>query len=389
MAEFLSASSATGSILYVITTISRGGAENHLLELVRSQVAAGCRIAVAYLKGDGYWRTSLESSGVRVVDLHMSSYGEIGPIVRLRALISEFSPAIVHAHMPPAELYSRLALQGISRQELPLVITKHNDERFYNGIGQRQVGRWVVQRAEKVIAISESVMCFMSGSQGLRIPPEKMVTIHYGIDIEPYEIIKPEETGALRQSWGVAADDFLIGTVARLVPQKALHILLQGFALYQAQARRSTRLVLVGAGPLEAELKQLAERLGIQNSLIWAGFREDIPVVMNALDVFALTSLYEGFGLVLLEAMAAGRAVVASRISAIPEIVLNGETGLLVRAADPGSLPVAFTALEDDTFRLKLGRAGRERARSRFTIARMASETARLYAACLRETRHD
>ena len=97
-------------ILHVITTVNRGGAENHLVDLCREQVSAGHHVAVAYLKGDRYWQAELDGMGAHPQCLDLKRYGEIGPVLRLRRMMRTFDPDIVHAHMPPAELYARLAL---------------------------------------------------------------------------------------------------------------------------------------------------------------------------------------------------------------------------------------------------------------------------------------
>ncbi|OGQ87751.1 MAG: hypothetical protein A2512_10565 [Deltaproteobacteria bacterium RIFOXYD12_FULL_56_24] len=367
-------------VLHVITTINRGGAENHLVELVRGQVEQGLQVVVAYLKGDGYWANELRNLGVRVESLQLEHYGESAPMWRLRNLIRQCKHDIIHAHMPPAELYTRLAVMFL-RPAPVMVISKHNDEPFYRGLGQRVVGAWVARRAARMIAISDAVNTY--ACTHLKMPAAHVVTVHYGIDPLPFEQVEDGRRLALRAEWGIPFEAWVIGTVARLVPQKALHTLLTGYAQYRVQARHPSRLVLVGRGPLETELKSLAQQLGLADEIIWAGFREDIPVVMKAFDTFALTSSYEGFGLVLLEAMAAGRPVVATAVSAIPEIVEDGETGLLCRSSDVDGLARALLQLEDASLRARLGAAGHERAVECFALTRMAENTLAVYQECL------
>lgn len=367
-------------ILHVITTINRGGAENHLAALVSGQVASGLKVTVAYLKGDGYWANSFRDMGVRVEPLGLRHYGEVLPVAKLRALIRTAAPDIVHAHMPPAELYTRLALL-LLHPAPAMVISKHNDEPFYRGVGQRRVGRWVSRRAARMIAISDAVNAY--ARKHLDMPASRVTTVHYGIDPGPYERVSESQRADVRAGWGIPSDAWVIGTVARLVPQKALHVLLKAYARYGALARQDSRLVLVGRGPLEDELRTLARQLGLEDKIIWAGFREDIPAVMNAFDIFALTSSYEGFGLVLLEAMAAARPVVASLVSAIPEIVQHEVTGLLCEAGDHEGFAQALLRLEQVDVRDRLGKAGHERALTRFTIARMTEATLSIYKECL------
>lgn len=364
-------------IFHVITTINRGGAENHLVELVRGQIAAGMDVSVAYLKGDGYWARSLTDAGAHVLAMGLKRYGELAPMFRVRASIRAHAPDIVHAHMPPAELYARLALLFYGAVAPALIITKHNDERFYAGPGQRQLGRWVARRASRLITISDAVNRYVVAN--LRLEPRKVTTVHYGIDPMPYEAVPKESVAQVRASWNIPASAWVIGTVARLVPQKALHVMLTGYAQYCQSATRPSRLVLVGRGPLDTELQALARKLGIAGQVVWAGFREDIPAVMRAFDCFALTSEYEGFGLVLLEAMAAGLPVVATAVSAIPEVVDDEKTGVLCASGDADAVAKAFARCEDAQVRADFGRCGLQRVTSQYTLSAMVAKTSSIY----------
>jgi glycosyltransferase involved in cell wall biosynthesis len=210
-------------------------------------------------------------------------------------------------------------------------------------------------------------------------PPSNVTVIRYGIDNNQSDGVEPTAIADLRSSWGAGEEAYVIGTVARLAPQKSLDVLLKAFATYHARATIRSRLVIVGTGPLEAELKQLASELGIASEVVFAGFREDIPAVIKAFNLFVLSSRYEGFGLVLLEAMSAARPVVASRVSAIPEVVEEGVSGLLADAGDVGAFAEKFALFEEPARRLAFGQAGRERARAEFGLDEMIDRTLALY----------
>ena len=366
-------------ITHVITTINRGGAENHLASLVFEQIKQGLQVAVVYLKGDGYWANSLREQGVRVESLDLKYYGHISPLKRLTCFINQLKPDVIHAHMPPAELYARLAIL-LSTTKASFIISKHNDEAFYKGIGQVQLGRWVAKPAHTIIAISDSVNKYMQDNLG--VSKSKIKTIYYGIDLAPYEKVSESETIKIRSEWGVVSDTLLIGTVARLVPQKALHILIAAYAKYKTKATKKSRLVIVGRGPLEDTLKKLAKDLGVDDDIVWAGFREDIPQVMKSFDVFALTSSYEGFGLVLLEAMASSKAVIASNVSAIPEIVKDN-TGILCAPTSIKDFSNAFSKLESTELCSRYGVEGYKRVKNAYTLERMAEDTLLVYNASL------
>ena len=368
-------------VLHIITTINRGGAENHLLDLIQGQRAEGKEVAVAYLRGEGYWADTYREAGVEVHNLGLRRYyGELAPLLKLRRIIRGSAFDLLHAHLPPAELYTRLALLGIGRKALPLLISKHNEEGFYRGPGERFMGRWVAQRAERVICISRAVERFMAGPR-LGLDGRKLQTVYYGIDAQRFSSVRSVKSEALRKEWGIPPGAMAIGFAGRLVPQKDLATLIRGFALMASQMQNAW-LVMVGIGPLEAELRRCAEELGAGARIVWAGFRDDIAAVMGAFDVFALTSLYEGFGLVLLEAMASGVPVVATKVSAIPEVVIDGKTGMLVKTGSPEELASAFCKLGDKRLRLQLGAAGRQRVLENFTLERMRDETDAIYQQC-------
>jgi glycosyltransferase involved in cell wall biosynthesis len=366
-------------ILHVITDIDRGGAENHLLDLVRHQRAHGLAVSVAYLRGNRYWTDGFAELGAEVHDLGLRFYGDLRPLMKLKHVIGRASFGLVHAHLPPAELYTRLALLGISPRTLPMLITKHNEERFCELPGQRLLGRWVAARAAHVIAISDAVKRFMAGA-GLGLDARKLHKIYYGIDAAKFGEAQDTYARPLNHEWNIPNDALVIGFVGRLVEQKDIGTLLRGMARFAAESPKA-RLVIVGTGPAEAAMRRLADELRISDLIVWTGFRDDIRRVMGSFDIFVLTSIYEGFGLVLVEAMASRRAVVATRVGAIPEVV--GATGLLISPRSPDELAAAFRQLTNHSLRERLGEAGRRRVLYEFTLERMWRKTDAVYEQCL------
>lgn len=370
-------------ILHVITTINRGGAENHLKDLIELQIKTGnYEVSCAYLKGDAYWKEYLESIGCDVFCLDMNKYGDVLPVAKLRKYIQEKQPDILHAHLAPAELYARLALL-MCDGNIKMIISRHNHHRFYEGIAADWVERWVVTRASRFIGISESVREHFS--REMPSIASKFDCVPYGINTRPFEDVPQDIIDSARAQWSVDPDTLLFGTVARLVEVKGLHTLIDGFsqALKKIDSKK-VKLVIVGAGPLEADLKSQANRLGVDENIIWAGFREDIPVVMNAIDVFVLTSLSEGFGLVLLEAMSSSRPVISTNVSALPEIVVDGETGILIPPGSPASLSEAMMKYYDNRSLVNLhGKAGLLRAKSKFGLDVMFERTDSVYRCAL------
>ena len=357
-------------VLHVITSLARGGAENHLLLLAAGQAALGHQVAVAGLKEPSDLFADFAAAGVAPHALGLSRYGEIAPALRLRRLVKKVAPDLVHAHLPPAELYARLALLGLG---VPLVTTRHNDERFAPIFFQRALSRWCSARAARVICISEAVRDWTTRNpHGPRLDPARATVIRYAIDPAPFADAAPAPD--------LDSEGPLVGTLARLVPQKGLDVLLEAFARVPPPAR----LVIAGIGPLQESLAARIARPDLAGRVRLLGKRADTAAILSALDLFVLPSRWEGFGLVLLEAMAAGRPIIASRVSAIPEVVQDGATALLVPPDDAGALRDAIaTLLEDPARAAALGAAGRLRVAAEFAPPAMVRATLDLYAQAL------
>lgn len=368
-------------VLHVITAFDLGGAENHLADLVRHQRRSGVQVTVAYLRGTGDWAPEMRALGAAVEYLGLRFYGDPRPLVRLKRLIARGAFHLVHAHLPPAELYARLALLGIPASALPLVISKHNDCAFHRLPGELLLDRWVARRASAMIVISDAVSRYMKDRR-VGLPPCRMETIRYGIDVTPFEHVAPSVITDLRAEWGANPNTLVIGFAGRVVEQKSIDTLIRAFAVMQRDHPCDAKLVIVGDGPLLPALRRCADEAGVGERIVWAGFRADIPVVMRAFDVFALTSIFEGFGLVLIEAMAARRPVVATRVSAIPEVVADGETGFLAEPRSAESVAAALVKLADRDLRAQFGAAGFHRVLEHFTLDRMWKSTDAVYAGC-------
>ena len=371
-------------ILHVATTINRGGAENHLVDLVAGQVKRGHNVSVAYLKGDGYWTSKFVELGVPTVSLRLGRYGELQPLFKLRSWLRHWAPDLVHAHLPPAELYTRFALVGTSRG-IDFVITKHADIGFLEGSRGKQssktgrwLARWVASRAKRIIAVSEAVKDFHAGPCE-NLGENKFRVVLHGVDAQRFQRVTTDEIRGVRKFFGFANEDFVVGTVARLAPEKNLDVLLRGFARFVERNQKTSQLLLVGEGPLEEELRLLATQLGIADLTTWAGFREDIPVIMNLMDVFVLTSGQEGFGIVLLEAMASGTPAIATSVGAIPEVVGSNGAGIIISKGDHKALADALATFTDDLRRNNAGLIAQRRIAEQFDLDRMVDETLSAY----------
>ncbi len=273
---------------------------------------------------------------------------------------------LLHTHLVHADVYGSLAA---SLTRTPFVSTRHNDDRYLLG-PFRHVDRAFARGARRLIAISDAVRVFLERAGH---DPRKLTTIRYGLDELPAAASVPAPGDA-----GIPSDAPLAVAVGRLIEQKDHVTLLRAFALVHARQPRA-RLAILGAGPLERSTRALVDELGLGAVVVLPG-RTEIGDWLRRADVFVHTSRWEGFGIVLLEAMLAGLPVVATRVSAVPEVVVHQETGALVEPGDAEGVARELGALLADPERaLRLGEAGRARARSEFSVARMAERTIDVY----------
>jgi glycosyltransferase involved in cell wall biosynthesis len=368
-------------ILHVVTTLDVGGAEVHLLSQVRGQVARGHAVRVAWIKGRGSLREEFLAAGAeRVVRLGASPLAALG--LWRQARWAE----VVHSHLLKADALAALVAPLAGRRST-LVAGKHNDEQvltrplvsFLHGLIGRVPARTVV--------LSEHVGRFVERHG--RVPRARQTLVYYGIDPQPFQAAAAApaaERERLRASLGLGSDEVVFTCVARFAPQKAHDVLLRAFAAARTRDAR-LRLLLVGDDPFgdgRRRAQALAHELGLDAAVVFTGIRRDVPQLLAASEAFVLASLWEGLGLVFLEAMACGLPVLATDVSAVPEVVERGVTGLLVPPGHPQALADALVALAGDAaLRARLGRAGRERVRARFGLDRMVERTLEVYSSLL------
>jgi len=346
------------------------GSERHLLTLLPALRERGIDARMLSLGVDGTdaprFYAALDELGVpnRVVRCGLDVSPRLARDV-VRAVRTE-SPDLLHTHLVHADVYGSIAS---SRLRVPFVSSRHNDDRYLLG-PFRYVDRAFARRADRLIAISDAVRRFLERAGH---DPAKLVTVHYGLDELPAARSDPTPAEA-----GIPAGAPLVVAVGRLIEQKDHATLLRAFARVHGELP-DARLAILGGGPLEGETRALADELGLAGAVALPG-RTEIRDWLERADVFAHSSRWEGFGIVLLEAMLAGLPVVATRVSAVPEVVAEGETGLLVEPGDDAALGRALALLVAEPPRARsLGEAGRARARSEFSVARMTERTIELY----------
>jgi glycosyltransferase involved in cell wall biosynthesis len=353
-------------VLHAIKVQGIGGAERHLLTLLPALRERGIDARLLSLDAGAdaaRFHDALDAAGVpwRRVPCGFDASPLLAARV-VRAMRAE-RPDLLHTHMVHGDVYGSLAAHAL---RVPFVSSRHNDDRYLLG-PFRHVDRTFMHGARRLIAISDAVREFLARAG---LPREKLVTIRYGLDAPP--------PAASEAPPDIPADAPLVLAIGRLIEQKDHATLLRAFARVHAEVPQA-RLAILGWGSLEDELRGLAAELRLADVVAIPGRVEPRDWLARA-DVFAHTSRWEGFGIVLLEAMLSSLPVVATRASAVPEIVADGETGVLVEPGDSEAVARALVELlRDDERRRALGEAGLRRAREEFSVARMTTQTLDVY----------
>jgi len=357
-----------------------GGAEQHILHLVTTLPRDEVEVAVVCFY-DSLFASKLREAGIRVIPLHQ--FGRFDPrlLQALRKTFHAFQPAVIHTHGVKANFFSRLAARTL---RVPLVTTVHSSLRYdYRGtltyllvsLMERGTRRW----NRHYIAISEALAAILR-EQG--VPREKISVIYNGMDLAPYRQNKLREADRtrLRAEWDIPEHAFLFGTVARFVPVKGLPVLLEAFAQLKADEETPLFLVLVGDGPERGRLEEIVRKHRLEPRVRFAGFRQDIPACLHACDAFVHSSLYEGLGYTLIEAMASEVPVVASNVGGVKEFVFDEQTGLVVPPDNPAALRDAMERLwKSPALRETMVQNALRKVESSFSIQLMTERILALY----------
>jgi glycosyltransferase involved in cell wall biosynthesis len=369
-------------ICYVLATDVRAGVEEHVLSLVERLnrdkfevfVVAPPRLIEAFGK-------DLADLDVTVLPLSIGGLTDVANRLRFWRFLRKARIDIINTHMfQTSRIFIPLALLA----RVPIRIeTAHGIEQWRldkNWIYRHSfvVDKWFSKMLTKILAVSYGCKRDLIDIKGIR--PEKIVVVQNGRSLTMFD---PQRSGdarqRLRKQYGIADDEFVFGVMARLEPQKGHKYMLEAVSRI-ADHRHDFRVVFVGDGDRREELQSMATRLGIADRVVFAGFQRDVVGHYAAMDVKVLPSLYEGLPLVLIEAMAMEKPVIATEINGTTEIVQHNLNGLLVPAKNVKALSEALEyALDHRAGVQAMGREGRKWVRERFSLDRQVRETEDLY----------
>jgi glycosyltransferase involved in cell wall biosynthesis len=373
-------------VLRVITRLNIGGPAIHAI-LLNQALDDGRMFASTLATGvtaphEGDFLELAREHGVEPVVVsalgrEVSPADDLAALASLVRLVRTRRPDVVHTHMAKAGTLGRLAaaLCGV-----PLIVHTYHGHVFHGYFGPAKtrvfltIERALARLTHRIVVVGErqrdEIASFGVASR------DKLLPIPLGLELDRF--LKPEP-GALRRELGLAGDVPLVGIVARLVPIKAHEDFLRAARLVLAE-RPEARFLIVGDGERRAELEGLVDALGLRGSVTFLGWRRDLERVYADLDVVALASRNEGSPVALIEALAAARPVVSTAVGGVPEVVVDGQTGLLVPPSEPPALANAiFRLLADREYAQQLGAAGRRHVYPRYSAQRLVDDMQALY----------
>lgn len=359
------------TVLHLIETSGPGGAEKLLLSLVdhldRSQFQSK-----ACLIKDGWLRSQLEVRGCETFIIPLRSTFDFSWLRRFRREVAQRGIDVMHAHEFAMNTYASIgsALTGI-----PCVATQHGKNYFWRKLRRRLAYKFVA-RQSALIAVSNDVKHFIAANVGLA--PERIRTIHNGIDQQMHQP-NEEMRNRVRTELGLNPTTPVIGAVGNLYPVKGQIFLIRAMKDV-LKVCSDARLLIAGRGELRDSLQAEAEALGVADNVRLLGYRDDVPALLQAFDLFVLPSLSEGLPFSALEAMATGKPVVATRVGGNPEVVLDGCTGYLVPPENSQALAdrILFLLCHPEQARV-FGQEGMHRVEKEFSLTSMISQYQGLY----------
>jgi len=383
-------------ILHVITRLERGGAPAALLDVLHRcdnkcfehSIATGIvqkpeNDMTLYARDTGFC-VFVVPSLVREI----SPFSDLCAFVRLFFLIHKGKYDIVHCHTSKGGFVGRLAA-WLANVRI-IIYSPHGDifEGYFGKIKTclfTWLEKFAARFSDKIITLTKSgIAPYLAAGIGKK---SQYDYIYNGIDVKEFEKRKVDRAQK-RNELGIANDRLLIVTAGRLVPVKGYAYLIEAFA-WVVKEMPDAHLLFLGDGELREELSRQAEKLGLKNRLSFLGMRTDVPEIISCSDLFVLPSVNEGFGMVLLEAMAMRCPIVATNVGGIPEVVLDDETGILVPPKDPLQLSRAMIKLLKDTALAEsMVERGCQRLKNCFDIVKTVLKTERLYADLIENKLH-
>ena len=373
-------------ILHVVHSLEVGGLENGLVNLLNRLDPERFQQTVCCLTSAGKFAERIKKSNVEIIEFNLPAGQFRFPLLRLAKLFHRLSPNIVHTRgWPTIDAVFAARCAGVSH----LVHGEHGREHSDvdgNNWKRNQIRRLVGHVVDRYVIVCDFFRAWLNKT--CRVNDERIIYIPNGVDTEKFrplncnsssEGTSSELRKRIRCQLGLPPDAVIVGTVGRLDPVKDFPTLIKGFHQIR-NAFAEAKLVIVGDGPVRADLTRLSNEFGLASSHIWLGERNDIPELLRCFDLFVQTSIFEGMSNTILEAMASCLPIIATDTGGNPEVVNNGENGILVPVGNVRELTIALQKyLSDPTLRHQHGFNSRRRATDYFDLSLMAERYAKMY----------
>lgn len=357
--------------LHVDTARTWRGGQNQVLLTVNGLRSLGQRAALV-AHPDGELRRRVEE-GLDLIPVAPRTEMDLSAAWKFSRIIKRLAPDLVHAHDPHGVAMAALALSMGSAKggSTPALVASRRVDFHLKG---NSFSRWKYRQVDCFIAASEAIRQMIVADG---IPADRTVTVHEGIDVD--HVLAAPAVNVHELFW-LPHHAPVVGNVAALVPHKGQRYLIEAAHLVVQQVP-DARFVILGEGELREHLEKQVHEHHLEKHVLLPGFRTDVLGCIKGFDLFVMSSVTEGLGTSLLDAMACARPIVATRAGGIPEIIEDEVNGLLVPPRDHTALSHAIVrALKDEDLRRRMGEAGFARVRGRFTVERMVAETAAVYA---------
>jgi glycosyltransferase involved in cell wall biosynthesis len=368
-------------VLHVIDSLDLGGAQTVLLNLASALPAHGWHMEVAAMHGRGMFAEPLQELGATVHSLSPSKWIP-AYLWNFPRLLASQRYDVLHFHLFGSNWIAKPLAALVSRS--PRVNHDHCNDHFrHRKLAALWLDALTNRLSDQVIAVSESTRDFLLAHEDL--PSGRVRLQHNTVDCSLFQPPTPSEKLASRRLFHLPENALIVGGIGRLVPQKNFPLWLRVAAAVRAQIPE-VRFFVAGEGPLEEELQDYARQLGLEDCLLWGGLVRDRVALLQALDVFLLTSDFEGLPMTILEAMASGCPIVSSSVDGMAEILVSEKDALLCPPGDASSFVHALRRiLENRDLADRLADAARLKAETQFSHERQAAELAGIYDALLRQ----
>ena len=354
--------------LHIDTARTWRGGQNQVLVTVMGMRAAGHRaMLVAHANGELRRRAD---EGLDFLPLAPRTEMDLSAAWRLSRAIKQLRPDIVHAHDPHGVAMAALALSMSTQpKRARLVAARRVDFRLKGNA----LSRWKYDQVDRFICASDAIRKILLADG---VAPARTVTVHEGIDLAHVAAAPP---AALHEEFWLPHGAPIVGNVAALVPHKGQRHFVEAAALVVREVP-DARFIIAGEGELRPTLEHLIQHHKLEKHVVLAGFRPDVLSLHKSFDVFVMSSITEGLGTSLLDAMACGRPIVATTAGGMPEVVQDGRTGILVPPRDDQAMADAIIKLlKDEGLRERMGAAGLSLVNAKFSAERMVADTLQVY----------